>query len=80
MPTINFNFISNNIEGLKLTKNWIKLFEYFKSKLTPRGVLFAQTTHSTKAIEQKCKDKLNALIFHLHGNSSSCGFYSFFWQ
>ena len=55
------------------------MFEYFKSKLTPRGVLFAQTTHSTKAIEQKWKVKLNALIFHLHGNSSSCGvFIAFF--
>ena len=55
------------------------MLDYFKSKLTSRGVLFAQTTHSTKAIEQKWKDKLNALIFHLHGNSSWCGvFIAFF--
>ena len=51
MIPINFNFILNNVKGLKLTKKRIKLFEYFKSKLAPSGVLFAQETHSTKEIE-----------------------------
>ena len=53
MIPINFNFILNNVKGLKLTKKRIKLFEYFKSKLAPSGVLFAQETHSTKEIEKK---------------------------
>ena len=51
MFAINFNFISNNVKGLKLTKKRIELFEYFKSKLAPSVVLFAQETHSTKEIE-----------------------------
>ena len=42
MPAIDFNFISNNVKGLKSTKKRIKLFEYFKSKLAPSGVLFTQ--------------------------------------
>ena len=33
MAAINFNFISNNVKGLKLAKKLIKLFEHFKSKL-----------------------------------------------
>ena len=72
MPAISFNFISNNVKGLKSTKKRIKLFEYFKSKLAPSGVLFAQETHSTKEIEQKWKDELNGQIFSSHGKSNSC--------
>ena len=56
MGAINFNFISNSVKRLTLTKKRIKLFEYFKSKPAPRGVLFAQETHSTKEIEQKWKE------------------------
>ena len=73
MAAINFNFISNNVKGLKLTKKRIKLFEYFKSKLAASGVLFAQETHSVREIEQKWKDELNGQIFSLNGKSSSCG-------
>ena len=48
MSAINFNFISNNVKGLKSTKKGIKLFEYFKSKLAPSGVYFAQETIQLK--------------------------------
>ena len=68
MPAINFNFISNNLKGLKLTKKRIKLFEYFISKLAPSGVLFAQETHPAKEIEQKSKDELNGKYFFCMGN------------
>ena len=81
MIPINFNFILNNVKGLKLTKKRIKLFEYFKSKLAPSGVLFAQETHSTKEIEKKWKDELNGQIFFFGmGNSIRVVFYSLFWQ
>ena len=75
MPANIFNFISNNVKGLKSTKKQIKLFEYFKSKLAPSSVLFAQETHSTKEIEQKWKDELNGQIFFSHGKSNSCGIF-----
>ena len=73
MTPINFNFMLNNVKGLKLTKKRIKLFEYFKSKLAPSDVLFAQETRSTKEIEQKWKDESNRQIFFWHGKSNSCG-------
>ena len=73
MSAINFNFISNTVEGLKSAKKRIELFEYFKSKLAPSDVLFAQETHSPKEIEQKWKDQLNGQIFFSHGKSNLCG-------
>ena len=79
MSAINFNFISNTVEGLKSAKKRIELFEYFKSKLAPSDVLFAQETHSAKEIEQKWKDELNGQTFFSHGKFSSCGvFIAFF--
>ena len=79
MSAINFNFISNNVKGLRSTKKWIKLIEYFKSKFAPSDVLFAQETHYTKEIEQKWKDELNGQTFFSHGKSNSCGvFIAFF--
>ena len=74
MPAINFNFISNNVKGLKSTKKRIKLFECFKSKFAPSDVIFVQETHSNKEIEQKSNDELNGQIFFSHGKSSLCGF------
>ena len=57
----------------------MKLFEYFKSKLAPSGVLFAQETHSLKEIEEKWKDELNGQIFFSHVKSNLCGvFIAFF--
>ena len=38
MAAINFNFISINVKGLKLTKKLIKLFEHFKSEHAPSDV------------------------------------------
>ena len=61
------------LKGLKLTKKRIKLFEYFRSKLSSSGILFAQETHSAKEIEQKWKVELNGQIFFSHGKSNSCG-------
>ena len=79
MPAINFDFISNNVKGLKLTKKRTKLFEYFTSKLAPSGIIFVQETHSTKEIEQKWKDELNGQDSFSYGKSNSCGvFIAFF--
>ena len=78
MIATNFDFISNNVKGLKSSKKRIKLFEYFKSKLAPSGVLFAQETHSTKEIEQKWKDELNGQKNFSYGKSISCGVFWLF--
>ena len=58
----NFNFILNNVKGLKPAKKQIKLLERFKSKLAPSGVLFTQKTHSANEIERNRKDEM---IWHI---------------
>ena len=81
MSAINFNFISNNVKGLRSTKKRIKLIEYFKSKFAPSGVLFAQETHYTKEIEQKWKDELNGQTFFFTWEIQFLWcLYSFLWQ
>ena len=49
---LNFNFITNNVKGLQSSKKRIKLFEHFKGKLGPRGILFLQETHSSPESEK----------------------------
>ena len=60
MPAINFNFTSNNVKGLKITKKRIKSFEYFKSKLALSVTLFGR---ESKLGKQNRKDELNGQIF-----------------
>ena len=40
---INFNFISNNMKGLQMSKKLLKVFEYFKKeKIFPNGTVYGQ--------------------------------------
>ena len=50
--TSNFNFLSNNVKGLQSSKKRLKLFQYFKNKISPKGILFLQETHSSKVTEK----------------------------
>ena len=43
--TSNFNFLSNNVKELKSSKKRLKLFQYLKNKISPKGILFLQVTH-----------------------------------
>ena len=43
---LNFNFLTNNIRGMLSAKKRVKMFEYLKSKIGPKGILFLQKTHS----------------------------------
>lgn len=73
MNAINFNFITNNVKGLQLSKKRLKLFEYFRDKLSSNGILFLQETHSTINNELKWKDEFKGALFFSHGKSNSCG-------
>ena len=53
MGEINFNFLYNNVKGLQTSKKLLKLFNYFKNKIFPNGILFLQETHFTKESEVK---------------------------
>ena len=50
--TSDFNFLSNNVKGLQSSKKRLKLFQYFKNKISPKGILFLQETHSSKVTEK----------------------------
>ena len=43
-----FNFLPNNVKGLQSSKKRLKLFQYFKNKISSKGILFLQETHSSK--------------------------------
>ena len=73
MANFNINFISNNIKGLQLNKKRAKVFEYFKRKIGPSGILFLQETHSSKEAEVKWSDEFQGQMFFSHGKTNSCG-------
>ena len=50
---LNFNFLSNNVKGLQSTKKRLKLFNFFKNKISPKDIIFLQDTHSSIETEQK---------------------------
>ena len=73
-----FNFLSNNVKGLQSSKKRLKLFEYFKNRISPEGNLFLQETHSSKVTEKTWSDEFNGYLFFPHGKTNSCvlvGFY-----
>ena len=39
--------LSNNVKGLQSTKKRLKLFNFLKNKIGPKGILFLQETHSS---------------------------------
>ena len=61
---LNFNFLANNVKGLQSTKKWLKLFNFLKNKIGPKGILFLQKTYSSVEIEK---------IYYWHGKTNSCG-------
>ena len=37
---LNLNFLTNNVKGLLSSKRYVKIFECFRNKVAPKGVLF----------------------------------------
>ena len=54
--TSDFNFLSNNFKGLESCKKQLKLFQYFKNKISLKGILLLQETHSSKVTEKIWSD------------------------
>ena len=67
------NFLSNNVNGLKSSKKRIKMFEYFRDKVSNNGIIFLQETHSTEDAYNKWRDDFQGQIFFSHGTTNSCG-------
>ena len=50
---LNFNFLTNNVKGLRSSKKRFKIFEYFRNKVAPKGILFLLETHSSVETEKQ---------------------------
>ena len=37
---LNLNFLTNNVKGLQTSKKCVKIFEYFRNQVAPKGILF----------------------------------------
>ena len=70
---LSFNFLSNNLKGLQSTKNRLKLFNFLKNKIGPKGILFLQETHSSVETEKKWIDDFKDKIYYSLGKTNSCG-------
>ena len=70
---LNFNFVSNNVKGLQSSKKRLKLINFLKNKIGPKGILFLQETHSSVEKEKKWIDDFKDKIYYSHGKTNSCG-------
>ena len=66
-------FLSNNVNGLNLSKKQIKMFEYFREKIANNGILFLQETHSSHDTVINWRDDFKGELFFSHGTTNSCG-------
>ena len=46
----NFRFLSNNVNGLRLSKKRVNMFEYFKDRIVNNGIVFLQERQSSEDI------------------------------
>ena len=62
-----------------LLKSVLKIFEYFRNKVAPKGILFLQETHSPVEIEKQWNDEFKGQLYFSHVKTNSCdtitGFY-----
>ena len=59
----NYNFISNNVKGIKACEKRLKLFEYLKNNINDNDFIFPQATHSLSNDELKWKDEFGGPPF-----------------
>ena len=59
---LKFNFLTNNVKGLQSTKKRLKLFNFLKNKIGPKGILFLQEKQSSVEREKKWIDDFTGKI------------------
>ena len=59
----NYNFISNNVKGIKASEKRLKLFEYKKNNINDNGFIFLQEIYSLSNDELKWKDEFGGPLF-----------------
>ena len=58
----NYNFVSNNVKGIKTSEERLKFFEYLRNNINNNGFIFLTW-----------KDDFRGPLFFSHGKSNSCG-------
>ena len=58
-------FLYNDDNERKSSKKRIKMFEYFRVKVSNNGIIFLQETHSTEYALSKWRDDFQGQIFFL---------------
>ena len=69
---LNFDFLTNNIKGLRSSKKHVKMFQYFKNKTGHRGILFLQETHSLTVTEKQWHDEFKGQLYFFHRKTNLC--------
>ena len=69
----NLRFLSNNVNGLRLSKKHVHMFDYFKDWIVNNGIIFPQETHSTEDTFNEWRDDFKGEVFFSYGTVSSCG-------
>ena len=65
----NYNFISNNVKGIKASEKRLELLEYLKNNVNENSFIFLQETYSLSNDELKWKDKVGGPLFLHTGNA-----------
>ena len=68
----NYNFISNNVKGIKAPEKQLKLFEYLRNNIDNNDFIFLHETHLSSNDEQKWKDDFRGPLFFSHQKSNFC--------
>ena len=68
----NLNFLSNNVSRLNSSKKRIKMFEYFREKISNNGILFLQEIHSSHDTVINWRGDFKGKLLFSHGTTNSC--------
>ena len=69
----NLRFLSNNVNGLRLSKKHVHMFEYFKDRIVNNGITFLQETHSSEDTFNEWRGNFKGEVFFSYGTTSSWG-------
>ena len=69
----NLSILSNNVNGLCLSKKRVHMFEYFKDRIVNNGIIFLRETHSSEDTFNEWWDDFKGEVFFSYGTTSSCG-------
>ena len=58
---------------MQSSKKRVRIFECFRNKIAPKGILLLQETHSSVETEKQWNDEFKDQLYFSHGKTNSCG-------